>query len=725
MKDEIRKIKDQLAYTIRSLNLGLQVNTLGIATTLRNHQLSEAEEKALERLWPPENSAYDPSRGCLLGTRRSVLQNVEEWVHSKVHSQQIYWIHGVAGCGKSSVAASVAGALDGQKILSGSFFCKRDIPERRSTGRLLRSLAYFLSRRVSAFRNAVLQQLRDDPIVLDKPLSHQFNVLLAHPLSTVPREVESEVMVVIIIDALDECEDSETTAAHLANIVQATPWLRLIVTSRPNPQIKASMLRIGSVVQECDLFEATTNNDILRFIRNQFNTNNELPNIDQSQIDCLARHASGHFIWIATVLKHISIGGFGKKDLLQQIIDSNPRAATSEQHLDAVYLRVLENACQGSVGIECAVRWVIGLIFAVSKNRPLPSEALHAFIPSRLGATHDELETILGHLGSVLYNDAQTGAIRVCHPSFLDFIGSQDRSGCFSMTTDELEKNMVENCLRIMLDGLKFNICNLETSHLPNESVLDLTDRVNCNISQHLQYSCLYWFTHLSRSQKDGRCEEQVQQALREFLYKTSLLYWLEALSVMSELKVAVITLKDLRYSKCFKNDKELNSIALDLYRFVTAFQEPMAMSAPHIYLSALLWAPVKSMIANRYCGRKFNIRQCILKGVNDHWPTSLHTITTHSPVVAVAYSPDGRHIVSGCSDNTVRIWDAETGAQVGAPLGGHQGSVNSVAYSPDGRYIVSGSLDNTVRIWDAETGAQVGPPLEGHQTRSILLLIH
>ena len=85
--------------------------------------------------------------------------------------------------------------------------------------------------------------------------------------------------------------------------------------------------------------------------------------------------------------------------------------------------------------------------------------------------------------------------------------------------------------------------------------------------------------------------------------------------------------------------------------------------------------------------------------------------------VLSVAYSPDGRHIVSGSYDKTIRIWDAETGAAVGNPLEGHTDGVYSVAYSPDGRHIVSGSYDKTIRIWNAETGAAAGTPLEGDTT--------
>ena len=80
--------------------------------------------------------------------------------------------------------------------------------------------------------------------------------------------------------------------------------------------------------------------------------------------------------------------------------------------------------------------------------------------------------------------------------------------------------------------------------------------------------------------------------------------------------------------------------------------------------------------------------------------------------VSSVAFSPDGRHIVSGSEDHTIRLWDAQTGTQVGNCLQGHTDIVNSVAFSPDGRHIVSGSSDCTIQCWDAQTessSAQAG----------------
>jgi WD40 repeat protein len=89
-----------------------------------------------------------------------------------------------------------------------------------------------------------------------------------------------------------------------------------------------------------------------------------------------------------------------------------------------------------------------------------------------------------------------------------------------------------------------------------------------------------------------------------------------------------------------------------------------------------------------------------------------LLTLSGHSSLVlGCAWSPDGRRVLSGSADNTLKIWDAESGLCL-LTLSGHSKIVNGCAWSPDGSQVLSCSNDGTLRIWDAETGVEIGPQL-------------
>ena len=81
--------------------------------------------------------------------------------------------------------------------------------------------------------------------------------------------------------------------------------------------------------------------------------------------------------------------------------------------------------------------------------------------------------------------------------------------------------------------------------------------------------------------------------------------------------------------------------------------------------------------------------------------------------VFSVVFSPEGTRLASGSADGTVKLWDVASGAEI-ATLEGHTNGVSSVVFSPDGTRLASGSADGTVKLWDVASGAEIAT-LEGH----------
>jgi WD40 repeat protein len=88
---------------------------------------------------------------------------------------------------------------------------------------------------------------------------------------------------------------------------------------------------------------------------------------------------------------------------------------------------------------------------------------------------------------------------------------------------------------------------------------------------------------------------------------------------------------------------------------------------------------------------------------------TAVRTLRGHvNSVYAVSFSPDGQLLASASADNTIKLWNPASGAELRS-LSGHKDGVLSVAFSPDGRMLASAGRERTVKLWDVASGRQIG----------------
>ena len=150
-----------------------------------------------------------------------------------------------------------------------------------------------------------------------------------------------------------------------------------------------------------------------------------------------------------------------------------------------------------------------------------------------------------------------------------------------------------------------------------------------------------------------------------------------------------------------------------DCERFVREFFPILSISPQQVYYSALIFAPSKTLLRERYAHEL--PPTWMQNGCEVMWDSCLQTMEGHSGwITSVRFSPDGTRIMSGSDDTTLRLWDAVSGAHLNT-LKGHSNFITSVAFSPDGARIVSGSdSDETLQLWDAVSGAHLNT-LKGH----------
>ena len=476
------------------------------------------------------------------------MDEIELWTRD-FDKPPVYWLNGLAGTGKSTIAQTIADRTIADGRLGASFFCSRDFEDRSSLQTIFPTLAVQLARRYTRFRSKFIRLVQSDPEIFHESLCGQMKKLIVQPLA------DSNVPTVIVIDALDECKDEEPASAILSvlgQFVAEVPNVKFFITGRPESRIREGF-RLPPLVEATDVFvlhevePSQVENDIRLFFMHGFS---ELKRYRRGlgnwpakeQVDLLCERAGGLFVYAVATVRFIDHKRNSPKKQLNRLLQSQGSGTfegktefKANVTLDSLYMSILQEAF-GSDDPENdpRIRSILGAV--VLATNPLSPSAIAAL----LGLELEEVYLVLSLVHSLLILQEDIDQpVRSFHKSFPDFV--VDPARCtnkrFRVCPPDQHVELLGGSLEAMNRELERNMCDLP-DRVANSEVINLKERTEEHIGEALEYACKSWHKHLVDT-----IPTHVAPALHEFLEK-KFLFWLEALSVLGAAREAVDALE-------------------------------------------------------------------------------------------------------------------------------------------------------------------------------------
>jgi NACHT domain len=286
---------------------------------------------AIEAPFNSFHRQHEPA--CLPETRIDVLREIYNWADG--HDDHfIFWLNGLAGTGKSTVARTVAQKYNEQKRLGASFFFSRGGGDVSHAGKFVASIAVQLASSVPTLQRYICDAVSKDTNIASKGLRDQWNHLILRPFSqfngcSIPPSL------IIVIDALDECEGENDIRAILQLLAETnnlgTARFQIFLTSRPETPVRLGFRAMPGIIHH-DLVlhhvsRTAVDHDITLFLRDKFCEMREefeyLPTDwpGDNKIEHLVEQANGLFIFAATVCRFIKGDGqWFPQDLLDLVL---------------------------------------------------------------------------------------------------------------------------------------------------------------------------------------------------------------------------------------------------------------------------------------------------------------------------------------------------------------------------------------------------------------------
>ncbi|THU92715.1 WD40 repeat-like protein, partial [Dendrothele bispora CBS 962.96] len=638
---------------------------------------------------------------CTEDTRKEILEELMEWAKDD-SSRPIYWMNGMAGTGKTTIAYSFCQQLLGEQLLGASFFSSRSEDETADPARIFPTIAYQIARHSPAFSSALLVSLDKEEASGRTPLESQFQKLILNPAKASASALRQR-RLTIVCDGFDECKGlkqiSEILSLLITHLLELP--IKIFISSRPEAEITSEFT--SSDHREFVLHNVEdyfVRRDIEIFLHDRFQKIRTKKRIQELwptkvQLEKLLDLSGLLFIYAATVCLFVGDPDI-PNDTTQNALDTilsydakDPSSEASYKSLDVLYTGILAAAYEKS-GTETTQKM---LRVIVAAQTPLSRTAIAELL--KLSPRGIELGKALLSLRSVIsVPDDSSQPVKIFHASFPDFLFDPTRSGQkHHLAPGKSHRFLAEKCLEMLARLLtKDNICGLKDK---NERASQVDIRTH--IPETLDYACTNWIFHFLQTKDIGTLEQQAAQ----FFEERQVLHWIECMSLLGRLDVALKMLRKIEHSA---------TVTMEARRCVSQCFDVIQEHPLEIYYSALIWLPRKSILRERFSGSRVHWEICC--GLANRWEPCEHIMRATYWVTSIMFSQDGQQVVSG-SHKTIQIWNVETGEKK-QKLEGHSDWVRSVAFSSDGQQVVSGSRDKTIQIWNVETGEEK-QKLEGH----------
>lgn len=466
-------------------------------------------------------------RKCTPGTREAILAGMREWADD-LEGPKVYWLNGIAGTGKTTLAYSFCAEMQLAGRLGASFFCSRADTDSRDVSRIVPTIAHQLARLLPDYREVLIRRIGEDKDIVERTAESQFEKLIRDPLRETMASVPAGV--VVTIDALDEC-DRRDGAQNILDVLflhaRDLP-IKFFVTCRPEPGLYDALHskdeRHRSVLHLHDIEASFVQADIRIYLEAELGEI-KLPHEKLGQ---LAEQAGTLFIYAATAVRYIYPKNrrVNFHQRLDEVLSVGSKARTNKHKgIDDLYSAVLA-APFADEDLDPTekdnIRLVLDTVVCAREPMSVPT------MTKLLGLDDEQIIVLaLQHLRSVLHFSDDKGLISTFHASFPDFMLSRERSGDYCCNAADHNRYLTMRCFNTMQRLLRFNICNLESSFVLDEDVPNLAEKIDDAISPELLYACRYWGDHLGLVQ----ALDNVRSALEEFL-ENRLLFWMEVMNL-------------------------------------------------------------------------------------------------------------------------------------------------------------------------------------------------